>query len=88
MNDETSCRSLESLVEEGEKLLVGRPFCHKMQNDLTALAFTAKLHHHGYEVSFADAEQCLRRLRITIDTGIYPDKLLNQASAARSLTTA
>lgn len=80
--------SLDSLVAEGEKLLQGRPYCHKMQNDLTALIFMSQLQARGYEVSADDAEHCIRRMRITADTGIYPDKLLAQASAARQLATA
>lgn len=83
MNNVKTWQSVEDLVAEGEKLLRSRPLCHKMRNDLTAAILMHKMHVAGFEVSLENVEQCIRRMRIAVDTGIYPDQLLAQASEER-----
>jgi hypothetical protein len=79
MNDKTPWRSLEDLVAKGETLIHERPFCHKTRNDLAAATFLCKLHQRGFEVALSEVRECIRRMQIAVDTGVYPEELLRQA---------
>lgn len=79
MPSTTPFRSLQNVIDEGEHLLKKRPRCGKMLNDLTAATLIAKMCAAGFDVDREDAEECIRRMRIAVDTGIYPDALLGKA---------
>jgi hypothetical protein len=84
MEDEIPCRSADALIERAERLLKLRPFSKKVVDDLTAATLICKLHKQGLAVSVDEAEQCLRRIEIAVDTGIYPDELLRKAEEGSS----
>ena len=69
-----------SLIAQGEQLVAERPFCHKTLNDQMAIVFMAKLADKGYAVNVADAEACIDRMQIAVDSGVYPEELLQQAA--------
>jgi hypothetical protein len=78
MENKNLCRTAEEILEQGERLLEARPFCHKMKNDLTAATLICKLHQQGLVETVQEAEGCVRRMQIAVDTGIYPDELLHE----------
>ena len=69
---------LEGLCQEGERLTKQRPRCHYTSGDLQCILLIRKLHAAGFEVSVADAQRCLERIRIAAETGTYPQALLNE----------
>ena len=71
---------LKSLLEEGERLCALRPDCHQTLNDLTALMMIARMNGQGLHVSFVMAEQCVARMRVAVETGKYPDQMLENAA--------
>jgi len=70
---------LECLLAEGTRLAELRPRCHHSQGDLQAMVLIVRMLAQGYDVTIADAEGCLARLRIAVETGVYPDELLRLA---------
>ena len=68
-----------ALIAIAEALAAQRPRCHKTTSDLAAVVFIIKLHARGFDVSLGDAEGCIDRMRIAVQSGIYPDELLAQA---------
>jgi hypothetical protein len=71
---------LRKLIAQGEQLVAERPYCHKTLNDQMAIVFMSKLAEKGYSVKVADAVSCLERMKIAVDSGVYPEELLRQAA--------
>jgi hypothetical protein len=78
---------LRMLVTEGIGLADLRPKCHYMANELMATVLIAKMHESGFDVSIADAEECVNRMRVAIQTGAYPMELLQESKRASELLT-
>jgi len=69
-----------ALLAEGRRLIEKRPRCHKSLNDHTAAVIIAKMHaDHGIDAGLRIAEECIARIRIAVETGIYPEEMLRQA---------
>ncbi len=78
-----------ALIDEGRRLLEMRPSCHKTLNDLTAAVLIAKMQAEGeMESGFRLAEECIARMRVAVETGIYPEEMLRRAGEALSQSTA
>ena len=77
------CRSPRDLMAEGEALLAYRPGCEKLQNELYAVSLILGLHARGFDVSLDGLEGCIQRMRITVETGVYPEDLLQRAGSLR-----
>jgi hypothetical protein len=58
----------QALITEGDRLLAVKPYCHEMRNELGAAVLIAKLYAKGFDVTLADAEGCLARMRTVIET--------------------
>jgi hypothetical protein len=74
-----SGKTLDALLAEGKRLAAKRPGCHRTCSDLAAAVFIAKMHERGCDVSLASVEGCIQRMRIAVETGVYPDDLLAKA---------
>ncbi len=72
-----------ALIAEGRRLLEMRPSCHKTLNDLTAAVLISQMHSEGgVESGVRLAEDCIARMRVAVETGIYPDEMLRKAGEA------
>lgn len=67
---------LVRLVEEAKELMAGNSFCHRLTNDVEAIVLVQKMQVAGFQVDVRDARRCIERIRVCIETGSYPDHLL------------
>lgn len=74
--------ALHALLAEGEMLLQARPHCHKTLNDFSAAMLICKMHDQGFQVSLPMARDCIARMKIAVETGEYPDHLLEEAKGS------
>lgn len=65
-----------SYVAEAEQLAGMLPLSRRMVSELTAVVLLAKMQADGFDVSRAEAEGCLERMRIAVKTGVYPEEML------------
>jgi hypothetical protein len=56
--------------------LIARHDCHQGRNDLMALQLQQALCHQGSGYDSRSVELCLKRLRLSAETGKYPTELL------------
>jgi hypothetical protein len=75
-------KTLESLLEEGQRLAASMPMSHRMANELQAVLLVAKMHAAGFKVAMADAASCVERMRIAVANGVYPQDLLRESKVA------
>lgn len=70
---------LQPYVTEAEQLANRLPQSRRMVTELTAIVLLARMQAGGYEISIAEADGCLERMRVAVETGVYPEEMLQAA---------
>ena len=69
---------LDGLLQEGQSLMEKRPGCHLCSNDMQAATLIWAMHKQGLEVDVRMIEGCIKRMRIAVESGVYPVHLLGE----------
>lgn len=74
----TIAGTLADMLAEARELAASLPLSHLILSEVQAVVFTGKLHSQGFEISLPEAAACIDRLRIMVETGVYPGHLLKR----------